>query len=373
MEPFASVPEQPEAKRLLAVAAGDPAHAYLFHGPRGVGKRALALAFAAVLLGDERRVLGSPPVHPDLRIVEPLGEMIRIDDIRALHHDLHMRPFEGTRRIYLLLGADLLNDDAADALLKDLEEPPSYATIVLVADELGPLSETIRSRCQLVPFRRLSEGAVRSWISERAPELDEQQTLALARVAGGRLDRAETLLDADARERRAELVGVARATYRDRDFEPSDATQTVLAAASARGGAAKAVEEEAIAELELTAREAEQRVRRAQRGAERESLLLSLRGARRLVSRPRRRVGRGSARGRQRRPPRRPPRRRRARHLTLGRGRSRILPRDVASCRGVQRQSVAGARRPVCPPTQGVCGRRATSRRLTGAAAGKHR
>jgi DNA polymerase-3 subunit delta' len=62
-----------------------------------------------------------------------------------------MRPFEADRRVYLVFGADSLNEDAADALLKDLEEPPPYAVVVLVAERLGPLSETIRSRCQLVP------------------------------------------------------------------------------------------------------------------------------------------------------------------------------------------------------------------------------
>ena len=68
--------------------------------------------------------------------------MIRIDVIRELHHDLHMRPFEADRRVYLLLSAHLLNDDAADALLKDLEEPPPYAMIVLVADVGLPLAGT---------------------------------------------------------------------------------------------------------------------------------------------------------------------------------------------------------------------------------------
>ena len=70
--------------------------------------------------------------------------------------------------MYLLLGAQLLNLEAASMLLKDLEEPPLYATIVLVADELGPIPETIRSRCQLVPFRRLSERAVRDWLGANA-------------------------------------------------------------------------------------------------------------------------------------------------------------------------------------------------------------
>ena len=113
--------------------------------------------------------------HPDLVVVEALGEMIRIDRIRALHHDLHMRPFEGSRRVYVVLDAHLLNEDAADALLKDLEEPPGYATMVLVADELGPLPETIRSRCQLVPFRRLSDRAVREWMDGQSAGVDPEQ------------------------------------------------------------------------------------------------------------------------------------------------------------------------------------------------------
>src|SRR6266498_2719082 len=225
--------EQDEAKRLLEAALREePAHAYLLHGPPGVGKRRAALAFAGELLGDRDRV--ERMTHPDLYLLEPLGDQIRIDDIRLLHHDLHMRPFEADRRVYLILSAHVMNEDAADALLKDLEEPPPYAVLLLVADELGPLPETIRSRCQLVPFRRLPERAVRAEIAARAPGLSEEETTALARVAGGRLDRAGRLLDP------------------------------------------KAAAESGLERLELPAREAEQRVRRAQRGAEREELLLTL-------------------------------------------------------------------------------------------------
>src|SRR5204862_4294305 len=128
-----------------------------------------ARAFAAGLIGEVDRVLRD--AHPDVYALEPLGDQIRIDPIRALRRDLHMRPFEAARRVYLVFGADLLNAEAADALLKDLEEPPPYAVVVLVADELGPLPETIRSRCQLVPFRRLSERAIHQEIDRRAPGL----------------------------------------------------------------------------------------------------------------------------------------------------------------------------------------------------------
>ena len=275
MTSFDSIPEQAEAKRLLAAAVREgPAHAYLFHGPAGVGKRRTALAFASELLERDPRV--ERRTHPDLYVLEPLGDQIRIDAVRELRRDLHLRPFEAARRVYLVFGAHLLNEEAADALLKDLEEPPSYAVIVLVADELGPLPETIRSRCQPVPFRRLSERAVREEVQARAPELSQDETTSIARVAGGRLDRAERLLDASAAQRRAELLETARAVYADPDFDPAEAADRLLAAARARAAEAKEREEAAQEGLELTAREAEQRVRRAGRGAEREELLAAL-------------------------------------------------------------------------------------------------
>jgi DNA polymerase-3 subunit delta' len=275
MEPFVAPPEQPEATRLLGAALREgPAHAYLLHGPGGTGKRASALAFAGAILGDERRVADG--THPDLYVLEALGEMIRIDAVRELRRDLHMRPFEAQRRVYLILSAHLLNEDAADALLKDLEEPPSYAVIVLVANELGPLPPTIRSRCQLVPFRRLPERAVREWLTERAPGLSPREVTALARVAAGRLDRAGRLLEPDAAEARERLLAAARGPYADADFVPAEAAETVLAAARERGARAKEKAEAALEALELPAREAEQRVRRAVRGAEREELLAAL-------------------------------------------------------------------------------------------------
>ena len=272
---FDSIPEQAEAKRLLGAALEEgTAHAYLFHGPAGVGKRRTALAFATALLGDDKRV--ERRTHPDLYMLEPLGDQIRIDAIRELRHDLHMRPFEADRRVYLLFSAHLMNDEAADALLKDLEEPPPYAVIVLVADELGPLPETIRSRCQLVPFRRLSERAVREEIAVRAPGLSEDEQRALARLAAGRIDRAERLLDAGAAARREALLELARAVYRDPDFDAADASRRLLDAAREVGAEERSRDEPEVERLALPNREAELRLRRVQRGAEREELLSAL-------------------------------------------------------------------------------------------------
>ncbi len=268
---FDGILEQDAVKLLLSAALREgPAHAYLFHGPAGVGKRAAARAFAGALLGDAPRV--ERGTHPDLYVLEPLGDQIRIGDIHSLRHDLHLRPFETDRRVYIVHGADSMNPDAADALLKSLEEPPSYATVVLVADRAALLPDTIRSRCQLVPFRRLSRAGVARWLAEGSGGLSDVDAQLLARAAGGTLERARRLLEPAAAKARLELLAVVRASYRDPTFAAPAAVKTVLGVASERAEDARAEARE-TADESLTTREAEQRERRAARGAERAYLI----------------------------------------------------------------------------------------------------
>jgi DNA polymerase-3 subunit delta' len=127
-----------------------------------------------------------------------------------------------------------------------------------------------------VPFRRLSEQAVRVWLAEHAPALPEAEATALARVAAGRLDRARRLLDPSAQERRVALIAAARGTYLDERFDPVDAAGVLVASAAGRAAVAREREEAALVGLDLPPKEAEQRAKRVARGAEREELLAQL-------------------------------------------------------------------------------------------------
>ena len=155
MDSFETFPEQPEAKRLLRRARRGRARARV-PLPRPTRRRQAAggAAFAAELIGSQDRVLRH--AHPDVYPLEPIGDQIRIGDIRELRHDLHMRPFEAQRRVYLIYEADTMNEDAADALLKDYRGAAALRGDGARRERPRPDLETIRSRCQLVPFRRLS-------------------------------------------------------------------------------------------------------------------------------------------------------------------------------------------------------------------------
>jgi DNA polymerase-3 subunit delta' len=274
--PFDGLAPQPEAARLLEAALEAPGHAYLLAGPAGSGKRLYAERFCAALLDAPVRRITSG-THPDLFVLEPAGTMILMEDARRLRRDLHMRPFEAARRVYLILGAHLLRDDSANALLKSLEEPPSYAVFVLVSDHADGMLPTILSRVQLVPFRRFSTAQL----------VEVTGNATAARAALGSLARAEELAGDDAAvERRRAYLDIARRSLTDPGFDPSEAASVISSAAGAAGKeAGKQVQVAAAAQIEATddpkerkalEKRVEERAKRVARRAELEELLEAL-------------------------------------------------------------------------------------------------
>src|SRR3954469_18781237 len=155
--PLAGTEHHPHARAVLRTDA--PSHAYLFHGPAGAGKRAVAREFAAELLagadaGARARVLSG--AHPDLTWVTPSGaaEML-VGDVEPVVAAASHTPFEALRRVFVIEAADRLIEAAANKRLKTLEEPPEFAHLVLLTDRPGNVLPTIASRCQHVRFDAL--------------------------------------------------------------------------------------------------------------------------------------------------------------------------------------------------------------------------
>lgn len=174
-------------------------HAYLITGGSPDSRRALARRMAAAYLcGEKDAPCGScrhcrkvaAAIHPDVSVTAPLPDKreIAVDQIRALRTDVYIRPNEGDRKVYIIDPADLMNDNAQNALLKVLEEGPSYAAFLLLAEQPGRLRETVRSRCEtlsLPPEGRGSDPALREKGEELARMLVTADEVTLAEYLVG--------------------------------------------------------------------------------------------------------------------------------------------------------------------------------------------
>ncbi len=188
------------------------AHAYLFLGKEGIGKRMVALNLAKALnclRGDEEPCDECPSClkanrlhHPDVLLVEPHGQWIRIDQIRDLQRELSHRPYEGKRRVCIFTGADRMRQEAANALLRILEEPPLHTVLILLAANGDFILPTITSRCQRITFNPLPTERIAEVLQSRLG-LKREEAHILASLADGSLGKAlQTDLDFVHRARR---------------------------------------------------------------------------------------------------------------------------------------------------------------------------
>ncbi|NLN70397.1 MAG: DNA polymerase III subunit delta' [Chloroflexi bacterium] len=183
-------------------------HAYLFTGPEGVGRRSLALRFAQAInctnppergaycdaCRDCRRL--ATLTHPDLSLLQPEEghKDIRIDQVRSLQQTLALSPYTGAYRIALLIDFQRATTQAANALLKTLEEPPNRVILLLTAIAPEGLLPTIVSRCEVIRMRPASIDATRDYLhADRG--LDAEQALLLAHISGGRIGTAMRLAE----------------------------------------------------------------------------------------------------------------------------------------------------------------------------------
>lgn len=209
---------QPKAATLLdrSLRSEKIAHAYLFRGPEGVGKREAATAFAAQLNCAEqengaacRRCPSCRKFfsdnHPDFIHIEPDGAAIKISQIRELKKTLTFPPFEARYRVVLLADIHTMRREAANSMLKTLEEPPDDTIIILTGDEAGTILPTILSRCQIIPFFALPFAQVAETLQAET-EISPDEAASLAAAAEGSIGRARLLHKSGLLSLRREIV-----------------------------------------------------------------------------------------------------------------------------------------------------------------------
>ena len=183
-------------------------HAYLIAGPAGGGKRTLArlMAAAMVCVGEGETPCGVCPgckkaladIHPDIVWMGGDGKGLSVGQVRDLRRDAHVRPNEAPRRVFVLENAHNMNASAQNALLKLLEEGPSYAAFLLLTENAGGVLATIRSRCQTLSLSPLTLAQTEDYLRRHFPQAAPDALYTAARRCGGIVGAAVAQLSGEA-------------------------------------------------------------------------------------------------------------------------------------------------------------------------------
>jgi DNA polymerase-3 subunit delta' len=208
--------EKPILLLQRAIANNTLAHAYLFSGQAGIGKRRTAFALAAAVNCLNARPDGGcgecsscrkveKLCHPDVHVLVSDGDEIKIDQIRQVQSDLALKPFEGMKKVLIVDNAESLNAASSNAFLKTLEEPPGDTLIILISAMPQSLLSTIRSRCQEITFRPLPRNTLARALMDRRG-LTEEDAWFIAALAQGSMGRG---LEMDGEQERTSRDEVA--------------------------------------------------------------------------------------------------------------------------------------------------------------------
>jgi DNA polymerase-3 subunit delta' len=196
-----------------------PAHAYLFTGREGIGKKSVAVIFASLLNCPDREhdVDQTCPTcrrivrekHPDVVVERPERGIIRIEQVRAARYFFRFAPVEGRYRVLIVDDAHLMNRSAQNALLKTLEEPPRASILILISSKPALMLPTVRSRCRRIRFKPIAVGELGGLLARRL-DVEPARARVLAGVACGSVARALTMDASKSLDMRDGIVQILR-------------------------------------------------------------------------------------------------------------------------------------------------------------------
>ena len=197
---FDSVLGNSRVKRILRLALQRDRlpNSLLFYGTEGVGKRRLAVILAQAVNCERRRddPCGECPSclaigagrFPDVQVIEPSGQVIKIEQLREVRHAAYLRPMSGRKRVFIIAEADKMKEESSNTMLKILEEPPFFSHLILVTDNPHLILPTIKSRCQALQFVPIGRAEIARVLLEKGFPEDQAKVLSL--YVGGNLEKA---------------------------------------------------------------------------------------------------------------------------------------------------------------------------------------
>lgn len=273
---WVSVVGQQRVKQLLmkAIGSGRMPHAYLFYGPEGVGKDAMAIELAKVVNCEQEGVTACDRCdsclrfdslqHPNLRltfslpigkgeksgdpplaklsnedidtireqirlkannryhtITVPRATTIKVNSIRDVKREVSLTTYTKGKKVIIIIDAENMNDEAANALLKTLEEPADDTLFILTTSYRDQLFPTVVSRCQGVRFDLLTENEIATYLAANK-RIDSSRAMLIARLAHGSMSRAMELLDVDLQEQRKKVINFLRTLHSGNELELSE-------------------------------------------------------------------------------------------------------------------------------------------------------
>lgn len=185
-----------------AVDLNKTSHSYLFLGTSGIGKKMIAKEFAKMILcNNEEKYCNNCKSciefdsnnNPDFQLIMPDGTSLKIDQIRQMQKKIIEAPIISKNKVYIIDDADLMTTEAQNCLLKTLEEPPEFVTIILVGSKESDFLSTIKSRCTIINFQPIEDEQIKNYLRQNyeAQDISEE----MLAIFGGSIGKAENLKD----------------------------------------------------------------------------------------------------------------------------------------------------------------------------------